>query len=144
MLDCSRNAVMKPKRLKEFIQLIKKMGYNTLMLYTEDTYEIEDEPLFGYLRGRYTIEELQDIDSYCKDNGVELIPCIQTLAHLGLIFKFGHYASIRDCMDVLLVDEEKTYDLIDKMFQSLSKAFTSKRVHIGMDEAHWLGRGNSY
>ena len=141
MLDCSRNAVMKPKRLKEFIQLIKKMGYNTLMLYTEDTYEIEDEPLFGYLRGRYTIEELQDIDSYCKDNGVELIPCIQTLAHLGLIFKFGHYASIRDCMDVLLVDEEKTYDLIDKMFQSLSKAFTSKRVHIGMDEAHWLGRG---
>ncbi len=141
MLDCSRNAVMKPARVKSFIELISKMGYNTLMLYTEDTYEIADEPLFGYLRGRYSVEELKEIDGYCKEKGIELIPCIQTLAHLNQIFKFGHYSSIRDCMDVLLVDEEKTYALIDKMFQALSQAFSSKRVHIGMDEAHWLGRG---
>ena len=141
MLDCSRNAVMKPDALKGFIDVIQKMGYNTLMLYTEDTYEVEGEPLFGYLRGRYSIAELQDIDSYCKAKGVEFIPCIQTLAHLNQIFKFGNYASVCDCMDVLLVDEEKTYELIDKMFQSLAKAFSTKRIHIGMDEAHWLGRG---
>lgn len=141
MLDCSRNAVMKPQRLKFFIDLIKKMGYNTLMLYTEDTYEIADEPLFGYLRGRYSVEELKEIDGYCKKESIELIPCIQTLAHLNQIFKFGHYSSVRDCMDVLLVDEEKTYALIEKMFQSLAQVFSSKRVHIGMDEAHWLGRG---
>ena len=40
MLDMSRNAVMKPEELKKFAATIKKMGYNTLMLYTEDTYEI--------------------------------------------------------------------------------------------------------
>ena len=120
MLDCSRNAVMKPEAVKGFVDIIQKMGYNTLMLYTEDTYEVEGEPLFGYLRGRYTIAELQDIDYYCRGKGVELIPCIQTLAHLNQIFKFAYYANVRDCMDVLLVDEEKTYVLLDKMFQSLA------------------------
>jgi hypothetical protein len=142
MLDCSRNAVMKPEAVKSFVDIIQKMGYNTLMLYTEDTYEVEGEPLFGYLRGRYTIAELQELDKYCHDKGVELIPCIQTLAHLNQIFKFAHYANVRDCMDVLLVDEEKTYQLLDNMFQSLAKAFSTKRIHIGMDEAHWLGRGS--
>ena len=142
MLDCSRNAVMKPEALKGFIDVIQKMGYNTLMLYTEDTYEVEGEPMFGYLRGRYSIAELKEIDAYCLEKGVEFIPCIQTLAHLNQIFKFAHYANVRDCMDVLLVDEEKTYDLIEKMFHSLSQAYSSKRIHIGMDEAHWLGRGS--
>ena len=54
MLDCSRNAVMTPKKVKEFASLIAGMGYNMLLLYTEDTYEIEGEPFFGYMRGRYT------------------------------------------------------------------------------------------
>ena len=46
MLDCSRNAVLKVSAVKEYIRLISCMGYDTLMLYTEDTYEIESEPFF--------------------------------------------------------------------------------------------------
>ena len=42
MIDCSRNGVMKPEKVKEFARLIQKMGYNALMLYTEDTYEVEN------------------------------------------------------------------------------------------------------
>ena len=85
MLDCSRNAVMKPEKVKEFAKLIAGMGYNMLQLYTEDTYEIKDEPFFGYMRGRYSQEELKDIDTYCQSIGVELVPCIQVLAHLNQI-----------------------------------------------------------
>ena len=60
MLDCSRNAVMKVETVKRFIDHLQIMGYNALELYTEDTYEIKDEPRFGYLRGRYTGEEIKD------------------------------------------------------------------------------------
>ena len=83
MLDMSRNAVMKPQQVKDFANLLSKMGYNMIQLYTEDTYEVENEPYFGYLRGRYTHDELKDIVSYCESIGVEVIPCVQTLAHLG-------------------------------------------------------------
>ena len=51
MIDCSRNAVPNLQALKRFIEILAKMGYNCVMLYTEDTYEIPSEPFFGYKRG---------------------------------------------------------------------------------------------
>ena len=54
MLDMSRNAVMHVRALKEYISTLSDMGYNTLLLYTEDTYEIPGEPYFGHFRGRYS------------------------------------------------------------------------------------------
>lgn len=142
MLDCSRNAVMKPEKVKKYAQIIRKMGYNTLMLYTEDTYEIESQPYFGYLRGRYTKQELKEIDSYCQSIGIEFIPCIQTLAHLNQMFEWQEiYSDIQDCDDILLIGSEKTYALIDEMIRTLSECFTSKKIHIGMDEAYRVGSG---
>ena len=58
-----------------------------LMLYTEDTYEVDNQPYFGYLRGRYSQKELREIDDYAFKHGMELIPAIQTLAHLKSIFR---------------------------------------------------------
>ena len=51
MLDCSRMAVMNLPTLKKWIDIMADLGYNTLMLYTEDTYEVDNQPYFGYLRG---------------------------------------------------------------------------------------------
>lgn len=141
MFDCSRNAVLKVSAVKKYIRLLAVMGYDTLMLYTEDTYEMESEPYFGYLRGRYTKAELCEIDGYARIFGVELVPCIQTLAHVNAITRWERFKPIIDCNDILLIDDEKTYGLIDKMFQTLARCFTSRKVHIGMDEAHMVGLG---
>lgn len=141
MLDCSRNAVMKPEKIKEFIDILAKIGYNTLELYMEDTYEIEGEPYFGYLRGGYSAAELKDVDAYAREKGVELIPAIQTLAHFNNLAKLPHYEDIIDINDILLVENEKTYALIEKMFKTLGETFSSRLVNIGMDEAHLIGLG---
>lgn len=142
MLDCSRNAVMTVKSVKKYADIIKKMGYNTLMLYTEDTFEIDGEPYFGHLRGRYTKAELKEIDAYCNEIGIELIPCIQTLAHLNAMFQWRRvYGTINDCDDVLLIDDERTYELIEKMIKTVSECFSSNKIHIGMDEAIRVGLG---
>lgn len=141
MIDCSRNGVMTVDAVKKWIDITSDIGYNTIMLYTEDTYEIEGEPFFGYLRGRYSAEELQAIDNYAFENGMEFIPCIQTLAHLNAIFHWNEYKNIWDCTDILLVEENRTYELIDKMFNTFSKTLRTKTINIGMDEAHFLGLG---
>ena len=46
MLDMSRNAVMKPAMLKKYVDYLSAFGYNMLQLYTEDTYQVCDEPIF--------------------------------------------------------------------------------------------------
>ena len=141
MMDMSRNGVMKPEQVKKYALTIKKLGYNMIQLYTEDTYEIPEEPYFGYLRGRYSKEELKDIVAYCNSIDIEVIPCIQTLAHLNQMFYWKEFQKFRDQDDVLLVGDERTYELIEKMFKNMRDCFTSKLIHIGMDEAHSLGRG---
>ena len=141
MLDCSRNAVLKPEKIKEFIDIIAQIGYNTLELYMEDTYKIEGEPYFGYLRGGYTAEELKDFDSYAATKGIEVIPAIQTLAHLVDVLKWRVFDDIRENDVCLLVDEEKTYAFVRDLLVEATRPFRSKRVHIGMDEAYNLGRG---
>ena len=139
MIDMSRNAVMSMDGLKRFLPLLKKMGYNTVMLYTEDTYEVDGEPYFGYMRGRYFKSEMKEIDAFAAGIGMQVIPCIQTLAHLNAAFRWGKLP--RDCDDILMADDERTYELIDHMFATLSKCFASRKIHVGMDEAHSLGRG---
>ncbi|MDR0426513.1 MAG: beta-N-acetylhexosaminidase [Clostridiales bacterium] len=144
MLDCSRNAVRNVETLKSFIRHLALMGYNQLQLYTEDTYEVEGEPYFGYLRGRYSTKELQELDAYGARFGVELVPCIQTLAHLDAIFRWPKYAEINDIDDILVIGDERTYTLIDNMLLSVKKQFKTDKIHIGMDEAHRVGRGKYY
>ena len=141
MVDCSRNSVMNVEALRSLIPVLSKIGYTTLMLYTEDTYEVNGEPYFGYLRGRYSKAELKEIDRIAAASGVELVPCIQTLAHLRGIFRWKEYAEIRDTADILLADDERTYELIEHIFETLAECFTSRHVNIGMDEAHALGSG---
>ena len=141
MLDCSRNAVMHVAGVKRFVDTITLMGYNVLMLYTEDTYEVDGEPLFGYLRGRYSKEEMREIDEYCAEKGIELVPCIQTLAHLNQIFQWQPYRAICDVNETLLVGEERTYELIENMFKTLRSCVKTDLIHIGMDEAVSLGLG---
>lgn len=142
MIDNSRNAVMNLPTVKKMIDILEKIGFDTLMLYTEDTYEIENQPYFGYLRGRYSKSELKELNAYAMEHGVELVPCMQTLAHLNSIMRWPQYAEIRDINDILCVGEEKVYDLIDQMFSTLAECFTSRIVNVGMDEAENLGLGN--
>lgn len=141
MVDCSRNAVLSLNGVKKYIDALAKMGYNTLMLYTEDTYEVEGEPFFGYLRGRYSAQELRAIDKYAAENKIELVPCIQTLAHLNAIFRWPEYRAINDVADILLAGDEGTEQFIEKMFKSLHSCVSTDKIHIGMDEAHMIGLG---
>ena len=142
MVDCSRNGVMNTKYAKELIEILSVMGHNTMLLYMEDVYELENEPYFGYMRGRYSKAELIEIDDYAYEFGIEVIPCIQTLAHLEEFLKWDEPRDkYIDIDNILCVNIDETRELINQMFKTLSSCFRSKRIHVGMDEAYNLGRG---
>lgn len=141
MVDVSRNGVLRPEAARTLMRRLALMGYNTLILYAEDTYEVPGEPFFGYLRGRYTREEMKALDDYADALGIEMFPCIQTLGHLAQILQWPVYQACRDTKDILLAGDEPTYCLIEKMIAAASAPFRSKRIHIGMDEAHGIGTG---
>ncbi len=141
MVDASRNAVMTVDALKNIIRKFSLMGVNLIMLYTEDTYEIPEYPYFGYMRGRYTYDELKELDDYAFKFGIEMCPCIQTLGHLNRAIRWPKMYYLADNAEVILADSEATYEFLEKAIIAATKPYRSKRIHIGMDEAHGIGLG---
>ncbi len=117
------------------------MGYTMSMLYVENGFEIEGYPYFGYMRGRYTLEELKKIDDYAFEYGIEIIPCLECYGHMGQYLAWSEAAPIKDTGSVLLAREEKTFEFLDAMIKTASSVCRSKRINIGMDEAWDMGRG---
>ena len=144
MLDLSRNGVMKVEAVKKYADMMSLMGLNQLYLYLEDTYEIDGCSYFGYMRGRYTKEELREVDEYCDLIGIEVIPHIQTLGHMAQYIKWDEGMKYRDTAEVLIAGEDFTYEFIEKTIKSISSCFQTKKIHLGMDEAGNLGSGKYY
>lgn len=142
MLDLSRNAVAHIDMLKQFIREMAFMGHSWFMLYMEDVYEVEGAPYFGALRGRYSIKDLQEVDRYAQIFGVQLVPCVQTLAHMDQYFMWEDIEyKYKDIDNIFNIGNAEVRVMLTRMIASLRKAFSSDIIHIGMDEAHNLGRG---
>lgn len=141
MADCSRNAVARVDTLKKLVRQAALMGYHFIGLYLEDTLAIPEEPYFGYMRGAYTKEEIAGVVRYAELFGVEIRPYVETLAHLNQIIRYEHYQKFIDTDDILLAGDERTYAFLDHYLKAVSDAFPSRRVNLGVDEAHMVGLG---
>ena len=141
MVDSSRNCVMSVEAVKAWLRMQASVGMNMLMLYTEDTYEVPEYPYFGALRGRYTREELTELDQYAQMLGIELVPCIEALGHLQQPLRWPAMRNLRDTSDIALVGDEKVYDFLRACIRQVSRCFRTRKVHLGMDEAWSLGLG---
>ena len=141
MFDCSRNAVLTPDSLRMFLRKMALMGLNLAMMYTEDTYEVPEQPYFGYKRGRYTYDELKAVDEYAALFGIEMCPCIQTLGHLDRVMQWPAYRHVRENEAVIQPDLEESYVILEQMIRAASAPYRSKRIHLGMDDAYGLGLG---
>ncbi len=145
MIDVSLgDTVPKIETWKQFLTYMARMGLNMLMIYTEDIYVLKKYPYFGYMRGGYTEEEFIAVVDYAQKLGIEVIPCIQTLAHLGKVQRWKANASLFDTASVLMIDDERTYAFIEEMIATVRRAFRTNRIHIGMDEAHGVCMGRYY
>ena len=142
-MDMSRNNVFNVETVKYTLRKMALLGLNTFMPYMEDVYEVSERPYFGYLRGRYTKEQLREIDAYALMLGIEVIPAIQVLGHMEKVLRWRVTAPYADTAQELLVGADATYQFLDDLFRTLTECFTSKRININMDETKTLGTGRS-
>ena len=142
MIDLSRNAVFKLNYFKSVIRKQALLGFNEIWLYLEDVYNLDNYPKFGYLRGKYNLSELKSLDHYADSLGVTLVPCIQTLGHMGQFLRWSSSDEYKDQSDVLMIDT--SHKLISDMVKFCKAAFKTQRIHVGMDETFGFGLGQYY
>lgn len=136
MIDMSRNAVMRVETVERYLAHVALMGYTSLFLYLEDTYEVPGHPYIGHGRGRYSQAELRHIDDVAESLGIEVVPVIQTLGHLRQILKWPPYHGIRLVPEVIRIGDTRALELVRTMIAAATAPFRSRRVHLGLDEAY--------
>ena len=65
MFDGSQaSSLMNIESCKKMMLYLASMGYNMMMLYCEDCYDIDGEPYFGNMRPRYSHRDFKTLDNY--------------------------------------------------------------------------------
>lgn len=140
-LDVSRGGAPTVDAIKHYIVYLAALGFNRFGMYMEDMYEMPKYPRFGYMRGRYTQAELKEIDNFAYSFGIEMSGGIRALGHMEQYLQWQEADPIRNTPNILLVDNEKTYEFLEDCIRFMSETFHSKTISLGMDEAASLHLG---
>jgi hexosaminidase len=159
MLDISRDKIPTMDTLYEIVQRLASWKINQLQLYMEHTFAYTNHPLVHSGSSPLTAPEIQALDDYCARHFVELAPNQNCLGHMERWLRHSRYAGLALAPDgffdpyhlrraPMTLDPRKpgSFALIRELLSELLPLFTSRRVHIGLDEVWELppDRGAEY
>lgn len=157
MLDISRDKVPTMKTLRRLVDLMASMKLNQLQLYTEHTFAYRQHAEVWAEASPMTGEEILDLDAYCHERFVELVPNQNSFGHMERWLKHPRYAPLAEAPNgcdlpwggriehafSLCPSDPGSVTLIDGLFDELLPHFTSTLFNVGCDETFDLGQGRS-
>lgn len=146
MLDISRSRVPKMETIKYMVDFLSGLKYNEFQLYMEGEcfkYSAYPEPTANF--DCLTPEDIEELDRYCKERFMDLIPNQNSFGHLTPWLKheqFKHLGLYEGDMNPDTINPllDESLEFMDNVYGSLLPHFTSQYVNIGLDEAYGLGR----
>ena len=157
MVDISRDKVPTLETTKALIDRLASWKINQFQLYTEHTFAYRLHPEVWAAASPFTGEEIMDLDAYCRERGVELVPNQNSFGHMHRWFELPRYAPLAEAPDgfdypwgdhcagpfSLCPLDPGSLDLVTSLFDELLPHFTSKMFNVGCDETFDLGQGRS-
>jgi hexosaminidase len=154
MLDISRGKIPTLGTLYGIVDFLSDVKYNQLQLYIESfpfaypsfksLWEKTETPL--------TPEEIKQLDAYCKERFIELVPNQNSLGHMQAWLKTDEYKDLAECPEgykllgliemktTMSPTNPKTLELVKKMSEDLLPNFTSNKFNVNLDEPFELGK----
>ena len=144
-VDISRGPVPTLDSLKQQIRTIAEYKLNLFALYIEHVFDYQSQPVFAPKEGALTAAEIRELVAYARRYSVTLLPEQQAFGHLHHLLKYELYSDLGETPHghVLGPANEKTYELIRELYAELVPLFPGPFLHIGADETHELGAGQS-
>ena len=156
--DVSRGRVPTLQNLKEIADQLAELKYNQLQLYVEDTFWNEEYASFRPKDCCLTAEELLELDAYCADRFIELVPSLSTFGHLYNLLENERYRHLCEYEDwkpkqhywmekmahhTLDAYDPKSFALVRQMIEEYLPLFSSKKFNICCDETFDLCKGKN-
>lgn len=159
LYDITRGKVPTLDTLKSLADRLAYLKINQLQLYIEHAFVFSFDPDICSSNDGITPDEVHELDSYCRDRFIDLVPSLATFGHMGRILsmpKYRHLAEIEATQDwsemnwpqrmrgfTLDCMNPESYQLINMMWSDVLEAFSSSIVNICGDEPWDLGQGKN-
>ncbi|MDB4335175.1 family 20 glycosylhydrolase [bacterium] len=155
MLDISRDKVPTMETLYHIIDLLDRYKINEFQLYTEHTFAYKNHKEVWKDASPITPDEIHQLDRYCKNKHIDLVPNQNSFGHMERWLKHDTYLPLAEAPNPVKtiwgtrskhslnpLDTASLY-LMEELYAELSPNFSSKYLNIGCDETIELGYGKS-
>jgi len=145
MMDVTRDKVPTMKTLYQVVDQLAEFKINQLQLYTEHAFAYKQHKTVWKDASPMTGEQIMELDAYCRERFIELVPNQNSFGHLNRWLKherYGHLAETPAEKDLSPVMPE-SIELLRGMYDDLLPHFSSRQFNAGCDETHSLGKGKS-
>ena len=158
MLDISRGKIPTLQTLFGMVDFLADLKYNQLQLYVEgfsfgypsfkDLWEKTETPLLP--------EEIRQLDAYCRDRFIELVPNQNSLGHMDAWLRTDQFKNLAECPEGFkllgLIEMKSTIspsnpaslELVKKMSEDLMPNFQSTQFNVNLDEPFELGKNKDH
>lgn len=156
MLDISRNRVPTMACLRRLVDTLSTLHYNQLQLYTEHTFAYRDHATVWKHASPLTGAEIQELDTYCAQRGIELVPNQNSFGHMERWLRHPAYRHLAECPNGFehplagwrengstLYPDASSANFVEQLYAELLPHFESTQIHVGGDEPWELGKGCS-
>jgi len=158
MLDITRGRIPKLSYLKEVIDTLSHYKVNQLQIYMEHTFQFSFMSEVSMGKDGISPMEFMELDTYCYERHIELIPCIATFGHLYELLKsdsFKHLCEYKDfnnapyswmnrqMQHTIDCTNQESLELVRQMVSEITPCFRSKYLNICGDETYDMGKGRN-
>ncbi len=127
--------------LKRYLDWSARFKVNMIGFELEDKFEYPSHPVIG-APGAFTTAQLQEIVNYGLERYIQVVPQIQSPAHMAYILKHPEFADLRadgNNYQSCLCDE-RSYNLIFSMYDDVIKATRGvDYFFVSTDEVYYAG-----
>jgi len=156
--DITRGRMPKLATLKWLADLACRYKLNQLQLYVEHTYFFRDFSEVWYNDTPITPEEIMELDAYCYERNIELIPSLATCSHMYSLLRTNqlkHLCELDDpeCVKftarermhhhTIDISNKESFELVKQMIIEFRALFRSDKFNICADETFDMGKGKS-
>jgi hexosaminidase len=148
MVDISRDKVPTMDSLTALIDRLASLKVNQVQLYSEHTFAYTNHGAVHGTASPLDAGEIKELDAYCAARHVELVPNQNCLGHMNRWLAHEEYRQLAIEPDgftdpygihrppmTLEPTNPGSLELVRELLGELLPLFTSRRVHVGLDEA---------
>lgn len=147
--DISRGRVNRLDTLKRIADMLSYFKINSMQLYVEDAFTFKELEGISTADNALTPEEILELDQYCFDRFIDLVPSLSTFGHLFTLLQSDRFSDIcelgeheitrnywleRQWHHTVDVYNPRTIQVIGSMIEQYIPLFRSKYFNICCDE----------